>query len=123
MVTLGAELFNKKSSEKTKEDEPEDGDNKDEENESEGKGENEEEGEEEQEESSAEQRLMVEAALTVDAVFMFTQALIETKKYEALPLFCNTTDSWDNGQTVINIMKLVTVVVLSKLLVICFSCY
>lgn len=56
----------------------------------------------------AEPGLMVEAALTADAVLMFTKALIDTNKYKGVSLFCNTTDTWDNGHTVINMMKLVS---------------
>lgn len=59
-------------------------------------------------EEAAEPMLMVEAALTVDALFMFTQALTQTTKHKGVPLFCNTTDTWNNGQSVINMMKLVS---------------
>lgn len=47
-------------------------------------------------------------ALMSDAVNMFISGLNETGKRTGKPLQCDRTDTWDNGQTLINIMKVVS---------------
>lgn len=56
-------------------------------------------------------KLKVETALMVDAVTLFASALSElemAKQFNIRPLYCNTTDNWEHGYSVINFMKTVS---------------
>lgn len=49
-------------------------------------------------------------ALLYDAVYLFSMALKDLNKHHLAPkqLFCNATDNWEHGYSVINFMKTVS---------------
>lgn len=51
--------------------------------------------------------VMLESALIVDAIVFFAKMLKESNRYSGKPLFCEDTNAWEHGQTVVNIMKTV----------------
>lgn len=56
--------------------------------------------------------LTVESALLIDAVHLFYETLIDLSLSDQpilneTPLFCNSSESWDRGHTIINYMKTV----------------
>lgn len=51
--------------------------------------------------------VLVESALIEDAVVFFAKMLKTTNRFLGRPLFCDDTDAWEHGQTVVNIMKTV----------------
>lgn len=53
------------------------------------------------------ENVMVESALIEDAVVFFAKMLKSSNRYLGKTLFCEDTDAWEHGQTVVNIMKTV----------------
>lgn len=51
--------------------------------------------------------VLVESALIEDAVIFFAKMLKTSNRYLGKPLFCQDTEAWEHGQTVVNIMKTV----------------
>ncbi|KAF5301502.1 hypothetical protein FQR65_LT08805 [Abscondita terminalis] len=52
-------------------------------------------------------KLQTQSALIIDAVYLLYETLIELRisKLDVKPLFCNTTESWGKGSSIINYMK------------------
>lgn len=50
-------------------------------------------------------QLQVKTALLIDAVLLFSQALDNIGHFDAMPLFCNSSDNWIHGETAFNYMK------------------
>lgn len=53
-------------------------------------------------------KISIDTALMMDAISLFAHALSELETSESFamrPLYCNSTDNWESGLSVINFMK------------------
>lgn len=59
--------------------------------------------------------VLFESALIEDAVEFFARTLKSSNHYLLRkPLSCDNTDTWEHGQTVVNFMKTVSVILIAK---------
>lgn len=73
--------------------------------------------------------LKVETALLIDAVHMFSTVLNDIRKQSSLPIInnnnilqCNDTDSWEQGYSVVNLLKTVSNLAIKNVRSNCFCC-